>query len=496
MSGPDAGRSEALAPDGLLRERPHGRLLRRYFLISFVLLAGGLITSGLCEIYFRYQEIRTAIALQQQEAAAGAAFKIGQFMQELRGLLTAAARSPEVAAASPGRNVSPLQKLFDQTLVNELQRLLLIAPAITEAIALDADGTARARASRLRPVHPEGKRDFSESVAFQQALGGHPAFGPVHFVRESEPHMTISVPIEILAGVTVGALQAEVNLIYLGEHLVSHLVPGDTGYAYVVNRSGRLIAHPEVKLVLQQRDLTSLAQVGEALRFASADGSSRGTLTRNLRGERVFSSYAAVPGLDWLVFIERPADEVYQPLLASIWRTSVLLLVGLGMALLASMLVSRRILRPLETLRRGVERIGTGDLAFRLHIRTGDEMEILAEEFNRMSARLQDAYTGLEQKVAKRTQDLVSLNAELDKANRLKSQFLANVSHEFRTPMNAIIGFTRLVMRKTESQIPPPPARQPPEGAHQRRTSPGTDQRPSRPLQDRGRSRGDPPRDL
>jgi signal transduction histidine kinase len=146
---------------------------------------------------------------------------------------------------------------------------------------------------------------------------------------------------------------------------------------------------------------------------------------------------------------------VFRPLFASIRRTSIFLLVGLGMALLASVLVARRILRPLETLREGVERVGQGDLAFRVTVKTGDEIEALAEEFNRMSARLQDAYTGLEHKVAERTRELVALNAQLDQANRLKSQFLANVSHEFRTPMNAIIGFTRLVMRKTEAQIPP-----------------------------------------
>jgi signal transduction histidine kinase len=431
------------------------RLIRRYFLISFLLLAGGLLVSGLVEMYFRYHEIRDNIAQLQQEAAVGAASKIGQVMQEIHSSMVAATRSRDVASASPGYRDGPLRKLFDEMLVGELDRLLLIAPAITEAIALDADGAARARASRLRPVHPEDKRYFSESVGFQRALGGRAHFGPVHFARESEPHVTISVPIEILAGVTIGVLQAEVSLIYLGEQVVSRLEAGDTGYAYIVSRSGQLIAHPQVKLVLQRRDLSALDQVAQALRSDLAGAGTLGTLGRNMQGERVFSSFAAVPELDWIVFIERPADQVYQPLLASIRRTSVLLLLGLGMALLASVLVARRILRPLEALRRGVERVGEGDLAFRFQVKTGDEIETFAEEFNRMSARLQDAYTGLEQKVAERTQELVALNAQLDQANRLKSQFLANVSHEFRTPMNAIIGFTRLVMRKTETQIPP-----------------------------------------
>ena len=206
--------------------------------------------------------------------------------------------------------------------------------------------------------------------------------------------------------------------------------------------------------MLQRTNVAHLDQVRGALAASAAGASPKGTLTRSSRGERVFSSFAAIPGLDWLVFVERPAEEVFRPLYASIQRTATLLLVGLGMTLLASLLVARRILRPLQTLRQGVERIGSGDLGFRLTVQTGDELERLAEEFNRMTARLQEAYAGLEQKVAERTQELVTLNRELDQANRLKSQFLANVSHELRTPMNAIIGFTRLVMRKTEGQIP------------------------------------------
>jgi signal transduction histidine kinase len=427
-----------------VRERRRGRLLRHYFIVSFVLLSGGLITSGLWEIYFRYQEIRDTIAVRQQEAAAAAAFRLGQFVQEIHRSLTAATRSREVTASG----LSPNYRF-------ELERLLLVAPAITEAVALDAQGMVKAREARLRPVLPEGQRDFSATPAFEQARRGQPHFGPAHYVGNAEPFMTIAVPIEHLAGEVVGVLLAELSLIYVSENVVAHLGAGETGYAYVVSRAGDLLAHPQVNLVLQRRNVTHLEQVGAALSSASAGVSSIGTLSVNLQGQRVFSSHAAIADLDWVVFVERSVDEVYQPLYASIRRTAALLLVGLAMALLASVLVARRILRPLQTLRHGVERIGSGDLDFRLQVKTGDELEMLAEEFNRMSARVQEAYAGLEHKVAERTQELVALNLQLEQANRLKSQFLANVSHELRTPMNAIIGFTRLVTRKTEGQIPP-----------------------------------------
>ena len=426
------------------KERRRGRLLRRYFVISFVLLSGGLMTSGLSEIYFRYQEIRDTIALRQQEAAGGAALRLDQFIQELHRSVTAATRSREVTSAG----LSPNYQF-------ELERLLLVAPAITEAVALDARGVVKARAARLRPVLPEGQQDFSGSVAFEHAIRGQTHFGPAHYVRDSEPFMAIAVPIEHLAGEVVGVLLAEVSLIYVGENVVAHLADGETGYAYVVSRAGDLLAHPQVSLVLQRRNVTHLEQVGAALSSAAAGVSSIGTLTRNLHGQKVFSSHSAIAGLDWVVFVERSAEEVYRPLYASIQRTAALLLVGLGMALLASVLVGRRILGPLQTLRHGVERIGSGDLDFRLQIKTNDELELLAEEFNRMSARVQEAHAGLEHKVTERTQELVALNVQLEQANRLKSQFLANVSHELRTPMNAIIGFTRLVTRKTEGQIPP-----------------------------------------
>ena len=63
-------------------------------------------------------------------------------------------------------------------------------------------------------------------------------------------------------------------------------------------------------------------------------------------------------------------------------------------------------------LRQGVERIGAGELSHRLTLKTGDEIEVLADEFNKMTAQLQESYTNLEQKVEDRTKELTESLAQ------------------------------------------------------------------------------------
>ena len=371
--------------------QPRGRLVRQYFLISVLLIGGGLLASGLIEIYFRYQETKENLSLLQHEITAAAAFKIERFIQEIHSTIKAATRSREIAH----QGLTPELKL-------ELEKLLLISPAVTEAIAVGEDGVIRAQASRLRAILQEGKKGFAESVAFKEAKKGKSYFGQVYFVRGSEPYMTIAVPIERFSGDVLGVLQVEVNLKYIGD-VVSAIKVGEAGYAYLATRTGDLIAHPDISLVLQRRNAAQLSQVRTAFQERTR---TTGLVAKNLQGIEVFSSFALIPGVDWAVFLERPVKEAYKPLYASMLRTSTLLLVGLGLALLASLFAARRIVRPLRTLREGAERIGAGDLDHRLEVNTGDELQTLAEEFNKMTAQLQESYANLEQKVEDRTREL------------------------------------------------------------------------------------------
>ncbi|MEJ2168472.1 MAG: cache domain-containing protein, partial [Desulfobacterales bacterium] len=402
------------------------RLLRRTFLVAFILVSGGLITSGAVELFFRYRESVEGIWALQREMAQGVAFKIQQFVKDIEKTLQASTQTPEIVT-------NGLTEAYRFQLI----KLLREVPAITTATAVEANGGERLKVSRVQMVQPEDLGDRTSDFAFVQARKGESFFSPVYFVRHSEPYMRIAVPIERFAGSVVGVLIAEVNLKYFWE-VISQIKVGKTGYAYVVSPDGDLIAHPDISLVLQKRSLKGLSQVQAAL--AGTPGPF--VAQPNLAGQQVFPAYAFIPDLGWAVLVERPAGEAYAPLYSSMLRTGILLLLGLGFAILASLLIGRRVVRPVLILREGAARIGAGALNLRIDLRTGDELQALAEEFNHMAARLQESYAGLEQKVEERTRELACLVEEL--------QALSEVSQAVSSTLDLQTVLTTIVTRAAQ----------------------------------------------
>src|SRR5260370_32521803 len=106
------------------------------------------------------------------------------------------------------------------------------------------------------------------------------------------------------------------------------------------------------------------------------------------------------------MFVELPVEEAYASLYAALQRLAIVLLGASTFAVLAGIFLARRMVGPIQALRAGAERIGGGDFAQRISIKTGDELEGLADQFNDMGARLQESYADLENKVEQRTAQL------------------------------------------------------------------------------------------
>jgi signal transduction histidine kinase len=241
--------------------------------------------------------------------------------------------------------------------------------------------------------------DYSTKPEFTQAVAHKVYYGPVYFRRESEPYMTLS-----LAGTRrdTGVSIAQVNLKLIWD-VVSKIKVGERGRAYVVDADGRLIAHPDISLVLRNTDMSKLAQVRSARAAGSGDEVQEG---EDITGNRVLTAHAQVTPLGWLVFVETPIAEAYAPLYASIQRTGYVLFGALALAFIAGMFLAKRMVGPIQALRSGAARIGRGDLSQRISIKTGDEVEALADQFNDMAGRLEESYADLEKKVDDRTREL------------------------------------------------------------------------------------------
>src|SRR5262249_49194690 len=147
--------------------------------------------------------------------------------------------------------------------------------------------------------------------------------------------------------------------------------------------------------------LSALPHVKSAL--ASNPDDERTQLSTDLGGGSVLASVAPIESLHWDVFVEQPVAEVYEKLNAAIVGAALLPLAGLVIWALGALALARGMVRPIRTLEEGAQRIGAGDLEQQIDVRTGDELEALANRFNRMSSQLKESYAGLERKVAERT---------------------------------------------------------------------------------------------
>ncbi len=141
-----------------------------------------------------------------------------------------------------------------------------------------------------------------------------------------------------------------------------------------------------------------------------------------------------------------------------LWNFVVTVLAGAAGAVLAILMfyivVQRLVLSSVNALRHVAEKVTQGDIEVRSSIDSGDEFQQLSDAFNDMLAHLRAAQE--EQRKINRSLDiklgeLAETNVALYEANRFKSDFLSNVTHELRTPLASIIGFAELLRDAWES---------------------------------------------
>jgi adenylate cyclase len=349
-----------------LMSRPRRPLFQKYFIALFVAVVVPLLGNGASEAWFGYRDQRVMLTQRLRAEAGTTAGKIQGFLDDITDQL-------QWTVQLPWREGADERHRFD------VLRLLRQVPAIVEVILVDGRGTERLHVSRVEPDIVDSGIDRAQDPAVIGARADHIWYGPVTLHEGSEPHMTVAVagPREA-NGVTI----AVINLKLIWD-VISAIHVGQSGDAFVLDAFGRLVAHPDISLVLRGDDDPAAGRLKD-LRLATISGG-EGVEASNAEGRLVIAAMAPIPGPDWTAFVEQPASEAFGPIRAAFWRTGLLLFAGAIFAALLAYVLARRMTGPIRLLEEGAERIGAGQFDHKINISSGDELEELASRFNVMA---------------------------------------------------------------------------------------------------------------
>jgi adenylate cyclase len=345
-------------------------LFKKYLLVLFMAVAVPLAINGVIDAWLGYRDQRARLDQLLGIQATSAAAKIHGFIDGITNELGWLVQLPWTDNPDEQRRTDAL-RLFRQ------------APAVVSLALLDHRGRERLYVSRIDLNRIENRTDRSVEPAVVGARSVGIWFGDVSYNRGSEPYLTVAISGNRASG---GALIAEVNLKLIWD-VISAIKVGKTGSAFVLDRPGRLIAHPDISLVLRGAE-NATSKPFQAIRDAIGRTGVGFATGPDMRGHWVAAAAAPVVGPDWTVVVEQPLSEAFGPIYAALWRTTGLLLVGTIFSGLLAYALARRMTEPIRLLEEGTERIGAGLFDHRITIESGDEFQRLADSFNRMAAEL------------------------------------------------------------------------------------------------------------
>jgi adenylate cyclase len=353
----------------MVRQRFRG-LFQKYLLVLFMAVAIPLAINGVIEAWLGYRDQRARLDQLLGIQATSAAARIHGFIDGITNELGWLVQLPWTDDPDERRR-------------NDALRLFRQAPAVVSLALLDQRGRERLYVSRIGLNRMDSRTDRSADPAVVGARSGRIWFGDVSYNRGSEPYLIVAI-----SGnqASAGTLIAEVNLKLIWD-VISAIKVGKTGFAFLLDRPGRLIAHPDISLVLRGAEVAT-SKPFQAIRDAISHAGMGFATGRDVQGQEVAAAAAPVAGPDWTVVVEQPLSEAFGPIYAALWRTAELLLVGTIFSGLLAYALADRMTEPIRLLEEGTERIGAGLFDHRITIETGDEFQRLADSFNRMAAEL------------------------------------------------------------------------------------------------------------
>jgi signal transduction histidine kinase len=376
--------------------RPGYKLRTKIIAWSFVPTAIILLLVALTN-YFAYQQVTQEVVLSRdKELVRLAASEVSASFEEYIDRLYTLARMPKI---SQGNAQAQQEAIFDFK-----NQLVLFDGGV---YILDNLGKVVAG----QPEKPELiGQDWSDRSFFQSMVRGPSLFfsnalseGPA-----DEKVITIAAPIlgdnEEFRGVVAGMFYLDVSAVSPFYGTLIKLRIGRDGTAFLLDANNQVIFSSDADQIgksFPAQPVLSEANLGQV-------GAVR---TRNPENRDVVAGFSPVPRTPWTLIVEQDWAELVRSSQGYRQFLIILLVLGVLVPTVVVMFGVRRITGPISEFTAAAQRIASGDFSTPIKVRTGDELENLAIQFNHMAQQLHESYETLELRVALRTQELTALNS-------------------------------------------------------------------------------------
>ena len=256
----------------------------------------------------------------------------------------------------------------------------------------------------------------------------------------------------------VGVISTDLSLIRLSKIITtvgednSGMTPYADSYFIMTGDEGRYYLHPDSTQLFTNTIFSDADPYKNADIFAlghQMTTGQQGSMSVKINGKDCIVSYQPVPGTNWSLALVCPERSILKNYNLLAYILVPLIIIGLLLILLYCSFTVAHAIRPLNKLTEKLQRIADGHYDEHIeHNRHRDVVGRLQNSFAAMQESLSRHVNDIQQmndEAARRNEELVRANELAKESNRQKSLFIQNVSHQVRTPLNIIMGFSQVL---------------------------------------------------
>lgn len=325
-------------------------------------------------------------------------------------------KDPVAIQAIAGSKMAGLIQEYFAGAKSEADQLIpqVVRSATKMLYITDIEGNLVAALTTLPPF-TNGETDWWKG-AFHHGVG-QLFIEDVHFDERAQTYV-ISISLPIMDRIRYGAIGVIHRVIDAKEFISPSITPirfGKTGHVMLIDHRGIVMSCPILPTGVRVSD-TQLIPLVTRLHpgWVSAPSDGHGGQSTSIIGfaplpETSRATNGALDKGSWHTFVWQASEELFAPIRHFLTWMAVFSLVAVGLMTSLGYLAANRIVMPVRRLQAAAQLIGRGELLQPIDIQTGDEIQDLADEFNRMNRQLEAAFAGLTDQVAIKTQQVESL---------------------------------------------------------------------------------------